>query len=66
MTDEQKRWLAEHPEYSPVRRHGAVSLYDWLDEGTLFPNGHFAKHNSTTLILGNRGSVVVGRRYEKV
>lgn len=41
MTDEQKQWLAEHPQHKRWRVQGAVALTGWTDVGYLCPNGHF-------------------------
>lgn len=39
MTEEQRKWLEENPEFKPWGQHGVVSIYGWTDVGYLFPNG---------------------------
>lgn len=45
MTEEQTKWLADHPAFAPISRKpmAMVSLTHWTDEGLLYESGKFAK-----------------------
>jgi hypothetical protein len=75
MTPDQKQWLDEHPNYSPVRENMVVSMTAWTDKGWLFASGRFVADDGKTLFPHKyswfpRGRkpypVHVGRHYEIV
>lgn len=75
MTPEQKKWLDEHPNYSPVREHQIVGTTGWTDRGWLFHNGRFFLDDGQTLFphkypawFAWRGSrpMLVGRHFTVV
>lgn len=69
MTEEQQQWLDAHKDYSLVHvQPSIVSLYQWCDQGFLYPNGQFFLDDGTTLIYYpyECGAVRVGRMCEIV
>lgn len=52
MTQEQKDWLADHPQFKPWRPHGAVSIYGWTGVGWLHGNGRFVPDGEPVGWLG--------------
>lgn len=66
MTEGQKQWLKDHPNYSEVRER-IVQITNWTDRGYLFPNGNFQPDDGKTLFafkLGvGKAPLYVGREY---
>lgn len=67
MTEAQKKWLSEHPEYSLYRNSGIVALTGWTGKGYLYPSGRFAEDDGKTWFAGrSAGTMYVGREYQIV
>lgn len=62
MTEAQKEWLSEHPNFSAVRETSFLTCTGWADVGYLFEDGKFIKDDGKTLFWGPRG-LKVGRPY---
>lgn len=62
MTEAQRAWLSENPEFGPVE-YRIVSLYQWSDQGYLFENGRFSRDDGKTLFLDTGRALRVGRKY---
>ena len=67
MTEEQQQWLDAHKDYSLVH-YSIWSLYQWCDQGFLYPNGGFISDDGSALIYYpyECGAVRVGRMCEIV
>jgi hypothetical protein len=78
-TDEQKKWLSEHPAFKRWFPHSLVTIKGWTDVGYVTPQGQLVKGElaylpymggafslGDTIYARNVHLVKVGREYDMV
>lgn len=65
MTEDQKRWLAVHIHYTPVRPTSIVQPTGWSNQGWLWADGRFSPDDGGFLFVRpqEQGAIRVGREY---